>query len=122
MSGYEVRPDYRVDLLRRRNHVTAKVGDIELASTRGAILVDEQDHGLVFYIPAGDVSLERLTPMAGRSSHCPYKGEARYFALPDDPTRPIAWCYDQPYVQVAAIAGHFAFYQDRVILVVGIAA
>ena len=121
-SGYEDRPDYRVDFLRRRNHVVVKVGNLVLASSVGTTLVDEQDHGLVFYFPAGDVHWDQVTPMAGRASTCPFKGEARYFAMTADPKVPVAWCYDHPHVQVAAIAGHVAFYQDRVTLVVGAAA
>jgi uncharacterized protein (DUF427 family) len=113
-SGYVARPDYRVELLCRRNLVVARAGETPLASSRRTILVDEQDHGLVFYFPAEDVAWDGLAPMAGRSTYCPFKGEADYFSLRSEPCDPIAWRHASPVVQVAAIAGHIAFYQDRI--------
>jgi uncharacterized protein (DUF427 family) len=113
-SGYLTRPDYRVDLLRRLNRVTASVGDTNLANSRNAIFVDEQDHGLVVYFPRHDVDLRALVAIPGRATFCPYKGEASYWALATAPEDPIAWSYEQPLAEVARIAGHVAFYQDRV--------
>jgi uncharacterized protein (DUF427 family) len=116
-SGYVERPDYRVDLLRRRNRVTVRHGDQVLAETNASILVDEQDHGLVFYLPRTDVRLDLLV---GTDDHsrCPFKGDASYWRLADG-TEPVAWTYETPYPEVAAIAGYLAFYQDRVHVEVG---
>ncbi|MBV9488084.1 MAG: DUF427 domain-containing protein [Frankiaceae bacterium] len=118
-SGYVDRPDYRVDVLRRRNLVTARIGDRELARSESTLLVDEQDHGLVFYFPAADVRLDQLQPI-DRTSRCPYKGEASYWQLIDG-EQPIAWTYREPYEQVALIRDHIAFYQDRVTVEIGVA-
>lgn len=113
-SGYLTRPDYRVDLLRRRNRAVARLGEATLASSRRAIFLDEQDHGLVVYFPRGDVDINALVAISGRATVCPYKGEASYWALAATPTEPIAWTYEQPFAEVAGIAGYMAFYQDRV--------
>jgi uncharacterized protein (DUF427 family) len=118
-SGFVERPDYRVDLLRRRNRVTAKVGDRVLASSENTLLVDEQDHGIVFYFPDADVDFSQLTA-TDDSSRCPYKGDASYWRLTDG-DQPLAWAYNDPYPQVAGIAGHVAFYQDRVSVELGVA-
>jgi uncharacterized protein (DUF427 family) len=118
-SGYIERPDYRVDILRRRNLVTASHDGRVLASTSAALLVDEQDHGLVFYFPPEDVHFELLAPTDDRS-RCPYKGDAQYWRLADG-TEPVAWAYAEPYPQVAPITGYVAFYQDRVRVDVGVA-
>jgi uncharacterized protein (DUF427 family) len=75
-SGYLTRPDYRVDLLRRRNNVVVRVGETTLASSQRTIFVDEQNHGLVVYFPRDDVALDALVAVPDRSSICPYKGEA----------------------------------------------
>ena len=56
-SGFDARPDYRVDILARRNRVTVSVDGEVLADSRRTLLVDEQDHGLVFYFPPDDVRL-----------------------------------------------------------------
>jgi uncharacterized protein (DUF427 family) len=119
LSGYEQRPDYRVDLLRRRNRVVARHGDQVLADTEHSLIVDEQDHGLVFYFPRPDVYLEHLTPV-DHTSRCPYKGNASYWRLAEGAT-PVAWSYEDPYPEVAQIAGYVAFYQDQVQVEVGVA-
>jgi uncharacterized protein (DUF427 family) len=119
VSGWIARPDYRVDILARRNVVTVRVGDRQLASTTSALLVDEQDHGLVFYVPAADVDFELLTATDDRT-RCPYKGQASYWRLADGSV-PVAWTYPEPYPEVVRIRGHVGFYQDRVTVQVGVA-
>jgi len=118
-SGYVTRPDYRVDLLARRNRCTATAGDAVLASSERCLFVDEQDHGLVVYFPREDVDLGRLV-RTDSSSRCPYKGNASYWRLPDG-DRDVAWTYEDPYPEVARLAGFVAFYQDRVTVSVGVA-
>jgi len=118
-SGYVDRPDYRVDILRRRNLVTVRSGDRELARTAAALVVDEQDHGIVFYIPEADVDFTHLIP-TDDTSRCPYKGNATYWRLADG-ERAVAWTYREPYPEVALIQGHVAFFQDLVSVEVGVA-
>lgn len=118
-SGYETRPDYRVDLLRRRNRVRAVADGEVIAETVRAIVVDEQGHGLVYYFPRADVAADALVPVADKGSHCPYKGDASYLALAAAPGDAVAWTYASPYREVALIAGHIAFYQDRIDVIVG---
>ncbi len=108
VSGYLARPDYRVDLLHRRNLVTASV-----ASSR-TIVVDEQDHGLVVYFPPDDVDFGSLQAIADRTSFCPYKGEASYWALASSPGEAIAWSYLKPFDEVVQIGNYVAFYQHHV--------
>jgi len=119
-SGYVARPDYRVDVLARRNRVTVSSGGEVLADSRGALLVDEQDHGLVFYFPPDDVRLERFVA-DDRTSHCPYKGTATYRRLDAAGPEVLAWSYEDPFPQVARLAGHVAFFQDVIELRVGVA-
>jgi uncharacterized protein (DUF427 family) len=119
--GYADRHDYRVDILRRRNTVTARYKDQELARSERTLLIDEQNHGLVFYFPRTDVDMSQLVAVE-RVSHCPYKGVARYWAFKDgDRESPIAWSYDEPYPEVSQLAGNIAFYQDRVTVSLGVA-
>ncbi|HWC33349.1 MAG TPA: DUF427 domain-containing protein [Mycobacteriales bacterium] len=118
-SGYVERPDYRVDLLRRRNLVTVRSGDRVIARTTEPLLVDEQDHGVVVYIPEADVDLTQLAEI-DHPTRCPYKGWASHWRLVDG-EEPVAWTYREPYPQVAQIKGHVAFYQDRVSVEIGVA-
>jgi len=113
-SGYADRPDYRVNLLRRTNRVEARSDAHRLASSTRAVVVDEQEHALVVYFPREDVDMATLVPLDVRSTHCPFKGDAHYWALADAPGEPIAWSYPACYPEVAAITNHIAFYQDKV--------
>ncbi len=110
-SGYLDRPDYRVDILARRNRVTVTVGDLTLADSVRCLLVDEQDHGLVFYFPPDDVRLDLLTPV-DRTSVCPFKGVATYRRLVHEGMEVLAWSYPDPHPEVARLGDYLAFYQD----------
>ncbi|WP_280238546.1 DUF427 domain-containing protein [Nocardia abscessus] len=120
VSGFAARPDYRVDIHRRRNLVTARLGDRLVAETTRPLLVDEQDHGLVFYFPREDVRVA-LRRDDARSSRCPFKGQATYWRFDGDGDAAVCWSYDDPVGQVARLRGHVAFYQDRVQVCVGVA-
>jgi uncharacterized protein (DUF427 family) len=119
-SGFVARPDYRVEVLARRNRVTVSFDGEVLADSVRTLLVDEQDHGLVFYFPPDDVRLERFVA-DDRTSRCPYKGTATYRRLDDSGTEVLAWSYEDPYPEVNRLAGFVAFYQDVVDLRVGVA-
>jgi uncharacterized protein (DUF427 family) len=114
-SAFEDRPDYRVDIHRRRNRVTVEYGGIVIADTTAALLVDEQDHGLAFYIPRADVKVE-LAADPDTASRCPFKGLASYWRFEGDGGQPRCWSYDHPFEQVERLRGHVAFYQDEVSL------
>jgi len=97
------------------------VGGQLLADSRRCLLVDEQDHGLVFYFPAEDVRLELFVP-DDRTSVCPFKGLATYRRYHrDDGDDVYAWSYEAPFPEVARLAGYVAFFQDAVDVVVGVA-
>jgi uncharacterized protein (DUF427 family) len=119
-SAFADRPDYRVDILARRNRVTVSVGGEVLADSRTCLLVDEQDHGLVFYFPPEDVRLDLLVPDE-RTTRCPFKGTATYRTYAGPEGEVLIWAYEEPYPEVARLAGYVAFFQDAVELRVGVA-
>ncbi|MFE6921912.1 DUF427 domain-containing protein [Nocardia sp. NPDC057663] len=120
LRGFLDRPDYRVDIHARRNLVTVHLDGLLIAESTRAQLVDEQDHGLVFYVPLADVRVP-LARAEGYSSTCPFKGVATYWRFAGDGGEPLVWSYEDPAPQVARLRGHVAFYQDRVTLRVGVA-
>jgi uncharacterized protein (DUF427 family) len=96
--------------------VIVRAGGQFVADSRSALTLMEAGHADVFYIPRGDVAMQRLAPVA-RTSFCPYKGACSYFGLAQAETgaAPVAGCYESPGTKVAApIAGHIAFHRDRV--------
>lgn len=90
-------------------------GGRAVADTSHALRLEEGRYPPVFYIPRGDVHMELLVH-SGRVTHCPYKGDASYFSLDGGGAhaRDVAWSYEHPFPAVAAIAGHLAFYPDKV--------
>lgn len=118
-SGWADRPDYHVDVRRKRNLVHVTHEGVTLAETTAALFVDEQDHGLVVYVPRADVRTEHLVP-SGQTSRCPFKGRAKYWR-PRDGADPVAWEYPEPYTEVAVLRDHLAFYQDRAVVRIGVA-
>ena len=119
-GGYRDRFDYRIDILARRNLVTARTSSGQpIARTERPLVIDEQDHGLVVYFPEADVDLAALAP-SDHVTTCPYKGQATHWRLADG-IDPVAWTYRQPHPEVARLAGHIAFYQDRVSVELGAA-
>ena len=77
-----------------------------------SLLVDEQDHGLVFYFPPDDVRLDLFTPTTAPAV-CPFKGTATYRQLVGDGIEVLAWSYADPFPEVARLAGYVAFYPGR---------
>jgi len=87
-----------------------------LADTEAALRLTEVGKDIydpVFYIPEADIQVD-LVPIFGKSTHCPLKGDASYFAYTGD--EPIAWTYDRPLAATEALKGLIAFYPDQVVV------
>jgi len=107
-------PDHQLRIAPLTNRVTAESGATVLATSTAALLVSESGHPPVVYFPHQDVRLENLFATDSKST-CPFKGEAGYFALADDPQgQDVAWTYPAVYDEVAELAGYIAFYEERV--------
>lgn len=93
-----------------RGTVNVSFSDAMIASTEDALLLREQGHDPVFYVPFRDIYFEFLTP-SSTTYHCPRKGEARYWSVEavGEAENDIMWIYDQPPPQLSAIRQHGAF-------------
>lgn len=92
---------------------SASLDDILLARSSHALLVEEAGYDPVVYFPPADVEPGRLAPSPTRT-HCPFKGDAHYYAIAGGSGGDVAWFYPRVYDEVGPIAGHVAFYTDRV--------
>ena len=101
------------------SHVVVEVDGTVVADTTGARILYETNLPPRYYIPIGDVRSELLTPTA-TSTHCPYKGDARYWSVSVDGTEhpDIVWGYDEPIPESADINGFVSFYPEKVTLTV----
>ena len=108
-------PDHPITIEPARRHVVVRSFGRTIAESRDALVLREGSYPAVFYIPRKDVDMGCLT-RSDHVTHCPYKGDAGYYSIEVDGQRSAnaAWTYEQPYHAVGSIAGHLAFYPDRV--------
>lgn len=113
--GHPRDPFSRIDVRRSSSRVQVDLDGVPLADTTSAYLLFETRITPRFYIPRADVRMELLTPSSTKST-CAYKGHASYWSVAvagqDHPD--LAWTYEQPLSGVTEIAGHVAFFDERV--------
>jgi uncharacterized protein (DUF427 family) len=112
-------PDHPITIEPTGVRVVARVGAQIVAETTRALTLREANYPPVQYIPLADVDQTLLTASATQT-YCPYKGDASYYSIAaaDGGQADAVWSYRKPYEAVADIAGHVAFYTDKVDLVV----
>lgn len=95
--------------------VIVRIGDRIIADTHNALTLREASYPPVQYVPRADADMAFFA-RSDHTSYCPYKGEASYFGLDPlgQPGANAVWTYEAPYAAVSSIAGHLAFYPDRV--------
>lgn len=110
-------PDHPITITRNPSRVLVEVGGKVLADTRDALTLQEANYPPVQYIPRRDVDMARLS-RTDHSTHCPYKGDASYYSIPEAGERAVnaVWTYETPHEAVAEIKDHLAFYPDRVMI------
>jgi uncharacterized protein (DUF427 family) len=110
-------PDHPITVRPTGKRVVARVGDTVVADTTSALTLQESTYPAVQYVPLADVD-PALLQRSRKHTYCPYKGMASYYSLvvPDATVdlKGAVWTYEAPYPAVAEIAGHVAFYPDRV--------
>ena len=97
-------------------HVSVRVNGELIADTDEALTLQEASYPAVQYIPLRDVVADRLRS-SDTTSYCPFKGDASYFHVATahgSTVEDAIWTYQHPYPAVGAIAGHVAFYPDKV--------
>lgn len=108
-------PDHPITITSspRRVRVTAE-GRI-VADTTRALTLKEASYPAVQYIPREDVDMTLLARTAHKT-YCPYKGDASYYSLQigGKTVENAVWSYEAPYPAMREIAGHLAFYPNRV--------
>jgi uncharacterized protein (DUF427 family) len=113
-------PEHPIAIEANPNRVTVHVGEHAVADTKSALTLQEANYPPVQYIPLEDVDFAVLR-RSETTTYCPYKGDASYYgiAVGDNDLADAVWTYEEPYPAVAAIAGHLAFYTNRVQVSIG---
>ncbi|MFE9309831.1 DUF427 domain-containing protein [Streptomyces sp. NPDC088353] len=101
--------------------ITIDKSDEHVRVVRGGQVLAESDRALVlretgcpprYYLPPEDVRLDLLTA-SDTHTHCPFKGTASYWSLPD--AADLVWAYPDPKPDVAEIKDHLCFYEVEVL-------
>jgi uncharacterized protein (DUF427 family) len=108
-------PDHPITITPSQERVRVTFNGKVVADSKRALVLQEASYKPVLYIPREDAQMAFFESTAHKT-HCPYKGDASYFSLKAGDKRAdnAVWSYVEPYPLVADIAGHLAFYPDRV--------
>lgn len=108
-------PHHPITIEPAPGRIRVSAGGVVIADTTHALTLREASYPAVYYIPRADADPARLE-RTDRVTHCPYKGDASYFSIRTDAGTldNAIWSYETPYPAMSAIAGHLAFYPDKV--------
>lgn len=86
-----------------------------IGESRNALELLEDGHDPVIYFPRSDIAMAFLDPSETKTT-CPLKGEASHFDIiaKNGAIADAGWSYETPKDAVSEIAGHIAFYADKV--------
>lgn len=92
-----------------------RAGGAVIGESKRALELSEGSYDPVIYFPRDDIAMAFLDPST-KQTVCPHKGTASYFtiAAKSGPIADAAWSYETPKEGMEAIAGHLAFYPDKV--------
>jgi uncharacterized protein (DUF427 family) len=108
----QTRPDaHHLQIIESDTHVRISRDGVVLADTERPVLLKEGSLPTRYYLPREDVRMELLTSTES-TSHCPFKGDARYWSAND--VVDIAWSYEAPIPGAERIAGLVCFYNEKV--------
>lgn len=107
-------PYTRVDVLRSSREVRVEVGGVEVARSNTSAFLYETGLPVRYYLPKTDVRFDLLTESA-TVTHCPYKGQARYWSIDVDGEvhTDVVWGYDAPLPEAHGIGGLVCFYSEK---------
>lgn len=95
--------------------VTVSMGGKVIARSTKAVRLHEGEYAPMIYVPRADADMSLLTA-TDHSTYCPFKGEASYFSVSGESAKGenAVWSYEDPFVELADIKDHLAFYTDRI--------
>ncbi len=112
--GYARNPGHRIILEPSPRRVRVVFNGETVADSTHMKLMHETGHVPVYYFPLDDVRMDLMT-RTGHTTHCPYKGDASYWSLRAGGRsgNNVMWSYETPFDEHPGMAGHGAFYWDR---------
>ena len=114
ITQYDFEPGYVVFTMPSPKRLRVKVGELIVADSAEALVLQESDHLPVYYFPIKDVDESFLMPSTTRTE-CPYKGVASHYSLNTGVTlvQDAGWRYLEPVKGCPPIADYMAFYWSK---------
>jgi uncharacterized protein (DUF427 family) len=108
-------PDHPITVTPNAKRVRVTFAGETIAETTRALTLKEASYPVRFYIPREDARMDLLTKTTHHTA-CPYKGDASYFTISvgGKTADNAVWSYEQPFPAMKEIAGHLAFYPNKV--------
>lgn len=108
-------PDHPIAIAPAGRRVVVRFAGAVVADTTRALTLTEAAYPPVFYIPREDARMAHFAA-TDKHTYCPYKGDCAYFTLRvgGRTAENAVWSYEAPYDATKQIAGHLAFYPDKV--------
>jgi uncharacterized protein (DUF427 family) len=105
---------HRISLRPSAGRVSVRIGEVVLAESDQATLLQERGCPPRWYLPREDVRLDLLRRTT-TTTVCPFKGEATYWSYEEAGAAgvDVAWSYEDPVTAMAAIRGLVCFYAER---------
>lgn len=90
---------------------TVRAGGAVLGESTDALELIEGDYPSVIYFPRADIAMAFLDETE-KTSHCPHKGDARYFSVVTKSTtlENVVWSYETPNGAAAKVQNYLAFH------------
>jgi uncharacterized protein (DUF427 family) len=112
--GVPRNPYHRIDCVRARRRLRVEVGRTVVVDTTDVIALYETSRAPQLYAKRDAVRMDLLV-LSPTLTYCPYKGSARHWAAKVEGTvvPDVAWSYEDPRTESAAIAGLLSFYSER---------
>lgn len=113
--AYAEHPDHTVEVDPQPSSVRVSFEGRVVAESQRARVLRESRCPPRIYVPREDVDFA-LLESTDHTTWCPFKGQASYHSirLGDVVAENAVWSYEDPFDEMAAIAGHLAFYGERV--------
>lgn len=115
LVGHPRDPYHRVDAIASDRHVVIRLNGTVVADSRRPTIVFETGLPPRYYLPAEDVDTALLEPSDTQTT-CPYKGTTTAYhsvRAGDAYVEDGIWVYGEPNPEAGALAGLYAFYDDR---------
>ncbi|MEM6481322.1 MAG: DUF427 domain-containing protein [Pseudomonadota bacterium] len=97
---------------------SVRAGGAVLGESKSALVLSEGSLPDVVYFPRDDIAMAFLDE-SDHSTHCPHKGDARYFSIvtKSGTLKNAVWSYESPKESVARLKDHLAFYSSETVSV-----